>query len=77
MRNENCHQDAIKRNIKPKFPPQTTFGTLVMETAQKRRVLVSVLMKTAEMFFQKHALTLDVAMVTNGGRRRLKNKFLF
>ena len=32
VRNENCHQDAITRNIKPKFPQQTTFfGTRSME----------------------------------------------
>ena len=29
MWNENCHQDAIKRNVKPKFPQQTPFSTVI------------------------------------------------
>ena len=57
----------------PKFPQQTTFELLFMEIAKKN---VEICMKTAEMCFQKHVSTLDVAMVTKGGRRRLKNKFL-
>ena len=34
-RHKNCHQDDIKRIIKPKFLQQTTFGTLFMEIAKK------------------------------------------
>ena len=34
-------------------------------------------MKLPKCVFQKYASTLDVAMVTEGGRRRLKNIFLF
>ena len=54
------------------------WGTLVMETAQKRPVLVSVCMKTAEnLFFQKHASNLGDAIVTMAWRRRLKINFCF
>ena len=53
VRNENCHQDTIRRNIKPKFPQKTTFGTLLMEIAKKTLSSVSVCMKTAEMCFSK------------------------
>ena len=34
MRNENCHQNAIKGKAKPKFPIQTQFRTLFMEIAK-------------------------------------------
>ena len=34
VRNENFHQDAIKRNIKPKLQ-QITFGTLFMEIVKQ------------------------------------------
>ena len=73
LQNENCHQDDIKRNIKSKVLQQTPFWTLFMVTVKKkRRVLVTFCMKTAKMCFSKHASTLDVAMVTTGGWRRLK-----
>ena len=69
----NCHQDAVKQNIKPKLPQQTPFGTLFMEIAKNPRVLGSFCMKTAEMCFSNIAPGLNVAMVTKGGRRRLKS----
>ena len=37
VRSENCYQDAIKRNIKPKFSLQTAFRTLFIATAKTPR----------------------------------------
>ena len=79
-------QISAKRKLSPgrhqaKYQAQifTTdyIRTLSMELAKTHRVLVSFCMKTAEMRFQKHAPTLDVAMVIKGGWRRLKINFLF
>ena len=75
--NENYHQDAIKLNIWPKFPQQTTFGTLVKEIAKTSSYGDPLHENCRNVFFQKHASTLTIAMVTKGGRRRLKNIFCF
>ena len=77
MRNENCHQDVIKRTIKPKFPQQTTFGTLFVEIAQKRRVLVSFCMKTVETCFAKTCVKFGHCYGNHGWAEVVENYFLF
>ena len=62
---KTCHQDTIKRNILPKFPQQTTFDTPFMEIAKHASSSGEILQEKC--VFQKHASTLDVAMVTKGG----------
>ena len=52
-RNENCHQDAIKRNIKPKFSPQTPFRTVFVGIANNSQFCGVLYMKTAKMCFSK------------------------
>ena len=52
VRNEICHHDAIKWNVKPKLPQQTSFGILFMEIG-KNRVLRRFCVKTAERCSQK------------------------
>ena len=77
MQNENCHQDAIYRNIKPKFSQQIPFRTLFTEIARNVRVLGRFCMKLLNYVVQEHASTIGVAMVTKSGRRQLKTNVYF
>ena len=52
-KHENCHQDAIKRNIKPKYQQQTIFLDTLRNSKKNWRVLASLCTKTAEMCFLK------------------------
>ena len=80
------HEKSAKRKLSPgrhleEYLAQiftTDYSSAILHgSSKKHRVLVSFGMKTAEMPFSKHASTLNVAMVTKGGRRRLKTKLLF
>ena len=63
----------MKRTIKPKFSHQITFAVLFMKKEKKTPpVLVKFSGKLLKSVFKKHVSTLDVVMVTKGGRRRLK-----
>ena len=59
-------------NVKPKFPQQTTFGTLFMEIANKRRVLLSFSMKTAEMCFSKTCVNFGRCYGNQGGAEEVE-----
>ena len=69
---KNCHQDAIKRNMKPKFRQQTTFGTLFMEMAKKRSSAGELLHKNCRNVFSKTCVNFE-RCYSNRGWRRLKN----
>ena len=75
VRNEHFHQDAIKRNIKPKLQ-QITFGTLFTEIVKQAEFWWAFAWKLPKCAVQKHVSSLDGAMVTKGGLRRLKDNFV-
>ena len=59
-------------------PPPSQVGIKNIDTMQKSMQTVSLLVLARKLgCFQKHPSSLDVSMETKGGRRRLKNNFLF
>ena len=73
---KNCHKNAFKRNIRPKFPQQSTFRSLFMEKAKKTSSFGELFMKTAEMCFSKTCVNFARCYVNQGWAEGLKNIFV-
>ena len=77
VRNENCHQDAIQRNIEPKPSQQIPFRTPFKDIAEDFRVLGDFVWKLVEKCCSKTCVNFGRCYGNQGWAETVENQMLF